>query len=112
MEPTQMTKNKVEQEFDHPCKETCSGYKQGLKIGYEKGYSIANLTEELTHKSCCTEITALNSRIEKLREALEFSLMTLEHAIALDYLGEGSTKGMAEDAISIARQALAEDDGK
>lgn len=52
----------------------------------------------------------LTAEVKRYEEALEFSKMTLEHAIALDYLGEGSTRGMANDAISMIESALNQDD--
>lgn len=46
------------------------------------------------------------SEIDKLKYALSMCHLTLEHALALDYLGEGSTKGMAEEAIKVAEKAM------
>lgn len=56
------------------------------------------------------ELDTLTAKVKRYEEALEFSKMTLEHAIALDYLGEGSTRGMANDAISMIESALNQDD--
>jgi hypothetical protein len=49
----------------------------------------------------------ISARLRKAQAALEFAHMTIEHALALDYLGEGSTKGMAMDAASRLDQAIA-----
>lgn len=42
-----------------------------------------------------------------LVEALKLGKMVIEHAIALDHLGEGSTLGMANDALEKFKNALA-----
>lgn len=44
--------------------------------------------------------------IREMKTAAEFALMTFEHAQALGYLGEGSTMGMANDAIAKLYKAL------
>lgn len=49
----------------------------------------------------------LEAKAKGLVEASEFAHMTLEHAQALGYLGEGSTMGMANDAIQKLSEALA-----
>ncbi len=50
-------------------------------------------------------ITQLKAENAKLREALEFSVMAIEHAIHLGYVGEGSTLGMFKDALEKAAKA-------
>lgn len=52
------------------------------------------------------ELTDLCLSWLKQRESLEFSNMMIEHAIALGYLGEGSTLGMAKDALTKNNEAL------
>ena len=49
------------------------------------------------------DLLAENAR---LREACDFAHTTLEHALHLGYLGEGSTMGMAKDAIEKIDKAL------
>ena len=44
-------------------------------------------------------------RVGLLRDAAEFAVMTIEHAVELDYLGEGSTRGMALDAVEKLKKA-------
>jgi len=68
---------------------------------YNKGYADA-----MVRKASCCETNEM--LVKMMAEALEFGAMFTEHAIALDYLGEGSTKGMAEDYIKKAQEALAE----
>lgn len=43
----------------------------------------------------------------ELVDAAEFAQMTIDHALHLGYCGEGSTKGMCEDASSKLEKALA-----
>ena len=42
----------------------------------------------------------------ELREALDFAHTTMNHALELGYCGEGSTKGMVEDAIDRIEKVL------
>lgn len=51
-------------------------------------------------------ILELGRMVIGMQRALEFSQLTLEHAIGLNYLGEGSTQGMANEAILNNKQAL------
>jgi hypothetical protein len=51
-------------------------------------------------------LKARDALVTRLEEAGRFALMTLEHAQALGYLGEGSTMGMANDAIGKLTAAL------
>jgi hypothetical protein len=37
--------------------------------------------------------------LKRCEDVLDFVEMTLEHALALGYLGEGSTNGMAKEAL-------------
>lgn len=58
-----------------------------------------------------TQLATQSQEIARLREAADFARMTLNHAMALDYLGEGSTRGMAVDAVAKLDAVLgAEDD--
>jgi len=47
-----------------------------------------------------------SERVGELWEAGNFAHMTLEHALYLGYLGDGSTSGMARDAIKKLESAL------
>jgi hypothetical protein len=49
--------------------------------------------------------------LDELIDAAEFALVTLDHAIELGYLGEGSTRGMAQDAIDKLKKAGIENPG-
>lgn len=55
------------------------------------------------------KLKASEERAGRLVSAAEFALMTIEHALALGYLGEGSTNGMAKEAVVKLETALALD---
>lgn len=46
-----------------------------------------------------------NHLMKDLKEAAQFALMTLDHAMFLGHLGEGSTRGMAQDAVNKLKKA-------
>jgi len=52
---------------------------------------------------------SLWDKIERLTEALEFCKMSIDHAIFLNYVGEGSTLGMFNDASEKAEKALTDE---
>lgn len=47
---------------------------------------------------------------DNLKKALKFARMTINHALYLDYMGGGSTKGMAEEAVQKANMALGDEE--
>ena len=51
-----------------------------------------------------------NTDINKLTKALEFARTTINHALYLGYCGEGSTKGMCEEAVKKANEALGDEE--
>ncbi len=54
---------------------------------------------------CHPGVTVSKAALKELFEAAEFALMTLDHAMFLGHLGEGSTHGMASDATNKLRKA-------
>ncbi len=65
-----------------------------------------NLQQFRKHGTVCDPgVTVSIQALKALVEAADNALETLEHAITLDYLGEGSTLGMAKDAVHKLRQA-------
>ncbi len=78
--------------FDHPCKETCSGWKQGYEKGL-LGEVKPNCSE--VHKTDTELITTLHKRVKELTEALEANLRfyTCEsNGIQLGLEAEDATK--------------------
>ncbi len=67
---SQITKKDFQMELDHPCKETCSGWKQGYEKGL-LGEVKPNCSE--VHKTDTELITTLHKRVKELTEALEVS---------------------------------------
>jgi len=76
--------------FDHPCRETCSGWAQGRERGLfeakqdiERAYFLRN-TDSLAHeKNYHDKIETLTAEIAKLREALEFVTAECETHIGM-----------------------------
>lgn len=62
----------------------------------------------LSKSNPAKEITALKDREKKLVEAVINLLTGVEHAIDLEYLGEGSTNKMNVDFVKRAREVLKE----
>lgn len=54
-----------------------------------------------------SQLTTAREIIDVVKGSMEFSQMMIEHALALDYLGEGSTNGMAKEAVAKLEAALA-----
>jgi hypothetical protein len=68
----------------------------------------SELGDETVRLNQCIE--DMNTANQSLREALEFCHMAIDHALTLGYCGEGSTKGICEDAVKRAETALGEED--
>ncbi len=76
-----------------------------FKDAYEKVKARVEDLESRLH-TChdkCDKAGCINTR---LREALVFAEMTISHALALGYVGEGSTEGMFKDAGEKCQAAL------
>lgn len=65
---------------------------------------LDSLSEELSELRA--QLLASQARELVLRKAADFSLTVINHALDLDYLGEGSTNGLAKDAVHKLEQAL------
>lgn len=68
-----------EQDFDHPCKETCSGWKQG----YEKGKAELNKKQdkflESIHNDLLHILRFLNANgVDEAREVLKPLILSIE----------------------------------
>lgn len=69
----------------------------------EKRQDLEDQNEKLQQAS-----SRLQGAYNRLKEACEFSDMTIRHALELGYCGEGSTKGMCEEAVERNTEALRE----
>jgi hypothetical protein len=62
------------------------------------------------HKPCphclCGKASTWQYQKKQLQEALVFAEMTINHAVELGYVGEGSTRAMCLDALAKAKGAL------
>lgn len=68
-----------------------------------------NCDTSTTHyQGCKCHEARRNAELAALREAAEKAQMTIRHALHLGYMGEGSTKGMADSALSALDAVLGE----
>lgn len=75
----------------------------GVKAGLSDAQIIKKHIEEMQNNN----FIELRRQNEIMAEALGFSNLVFDHAITLGYLGEGSTLGMANDAVNRNNKALA-----
>ena len=76
-----------------------------LEEGYERNTYEPELILDYEVQAVENYYPALKE-IQRLREALSECELSMNHALELGYCGEGSTRGMIEDALKKARKAL------
>lgn len=88
----------------------CSGCRSSVSLradsDWEDGYVCDGCAQDWFEESSPSVVLSLLDQLAALEKAAKHAVMTFEHALALDYLGEGSTRGMAVESMNGLQAAL------